>query len=105
MKLEVKDLGPQITKLLGSLKPLLEHALFVIVIGSLGFMIFVVYAITQILQKPPDAAYQAEAAAKSIQTSFDQATIDRIQNLQPSNQSNPNVLFAIPATRNNPFSE
>lgn len=105
MKLDIKDLKPQLLKLLGSLKPLVEHMQFLMVIVALGFMIFAVYSVTQILQHPTDTAYRNEAAAQSVQTSFDEATIRRIENLRASDQSNPNLQFAIPITRANPFSE
>ncbi len=99
------NLSAQLKSLLPRLQPLLRHLPFAVTVGLLGFLIFVVYQVTQILAQPTDEEYAAQAQQASVQTHFDQATINQIKNLRSSSQDPNNLKFGASRTRSSPFRE
>lgn len=94
----MKDITAQLQPILRGVQPVLKHHMFIMVLISLGFLIFTVYSINGMLQQPPDEAYRAEQEAKITQTKFDETTIERIERLG----TYPDLG---PRTRNSPFVE
>jgi len=101
-------IDPKIMASLGGIlnifQPIVQHLPFLSTIVLLGFLIFAVYSITQVLQQPSDDTYRAEQLTSSVQTHFDQATITAIKNLRTS-QNGGAPTFAVPQTRVSPFTE
>lgn len=75
------------------------HALILFTL-LMSVVIYSVYSVNIILQTPDDANYRAEAETKSLKTSFDQATIKKLDELRESNTNSP---IELPAGRRNPF--
>lgn len=83
---------------------LVRNHYFVVIILLLISISGAVYIVGQTLQLPADDQYRDQKASISITAKFDQATIDKIKQLQRSNEQP--ASFAPPAgTRSNPFAE
>lgn len=83
----MKSISAQLQPIYRSVQPVLRHHMFIVILTSLGFLIFTVYSINNILQQPEDQEYRMAEEAKQSQTKFDQGTIDRIKKLQSSESS------------------
>ena len=103
MKEQLSLLISKVKPFLKPLKPIAKRHYFLSLIVILGFLIYAVYAVSQMLLSPPtDEAYRQEKTAKGTKTTFDQATIDKIRELKKSDESSNTQL---PSGRINPFAE
>lgn len=77
------------------------HYLIFITFMVIGVFI-AVYSITNILNLPEDTAYREEQQKNTINDSFDEATIKKIDKLRFSNEE---TTIPLPSGRTNPFVE
>ncbi len=103
--MNVNDLKLQAKRFLTILQPVLRHHTFIVTILSLGFLMFVVYGVSGVLQQPSDAAYRTQKEQGSTQTIFDQAAIKSINDLRSRNEASGNLTFDVARNRINPFTE
>jgi len=101
----MEKIKSQTQSLAAALKPLARHSTFIIIVILLGFLTYSVYSVSSILGRSSDNNYRSQQESSSAKTSFDKATIDRIKNLQTSNQSNTDITFSVTRERQNPFTE
>ncbi|HEX6258117.1 MAG TPA: hypothetical protein VFZ48_01400 [Candidatus Saccharimonadales bacterium] len=83
-------------------RPIRKHHALLFILAALFIMIFSVYNVNQILSQPEDAQYRTEAETKSVRTNFDQATIDKINQLKERQEGS---ALNLPSGRINPFRE
>lgn len=88
--------------LLTACSGLLKHHTIIMLLSVLATLIFTVYYVNQIITTSSDDAYRTEKQSTSIKTSFDTATIEKINRLRSQQQTDPLML---PSGRINPFVE
>lgn len=101
--MKLSSLTYQLKQSVRSFIPILRHHFFVVSIIILGFLIYSVWAVDQILSQPSDEAYRNEKQAAASKATFDQPTIEKIQVLKKSSEP---FSPSLPANgRINPFAE
>ena len=95
----------QAQNLTDAVKPVARHSTFILIVVLLGFLIYSVYTVSAIIGQASDSNYRSQQESSTAKTKFDQATIDRIKNLQTSSQSNTDITFSVNRERQNPFTE
>jgi hypothetical protein len=103
-KPEKKSLNLELGAILPMLKrvaePVKKHHALILFLLLMSVVIYSVINVSSIIQMNEDPEYRATAEAKSIKTSFDQATIKKVNELR---QSSDNTTIALPGGRRNPF--
>jgi hypothetical protein len=97
LKLDTKSLLAIVKRVTDPIKA--HHALIMFVL-LMGVLIYTVISVGAIIQVSDDSEYRAEVEAKSLNTSFDQATIKKVDELR---QSDDNTSIILPEGRRNPF--
>lgn len=69
-------------KTLAVLKPIINHHAVIFIVASLLLLMYVVYNTQRILSIPEDSSYRKEVEQRDIVTTFDQATIKKVEQLQ-----------------------
>lgn len=95
-EINFKDIGQKFGNFIGA------HGAIIFVVLSLGLLTYSVYAVQLILSSPEDSDYRGLLETQGIRTRFDQATIDKVNQLRNSQQA---VDLTLPPGRINPFSE
>jgi hypothetical protein len=80
--------------------PIKAHNALIMFLLLMGVLIYAVITVSSIIQISDDSEYRAQAETKSLTTSFDQATIKKVDDLR---QSNDNATITLPGGRRNPF--
>ena len=93
------SLGLQLASIGNRLKNNLSIIVTVLIVGVLGYTFL---TISTILTQSDDLEYREEQTKKGIRSSFDQKTIDKIEDLRTSNDS---ANIKLPSGRINPFIE
>lgn len=100
---EIKPPKPSLAEQLGGISKLLKSNLssivIVLVIAILGYAFITV---NSILSQSDDDDYRQAQSEKGVRSSFDQSTIDKINNLRSSSDSS---TIDLPQGRINPFVE
>ena len=81
-------------------RPIQAHHTTIMFVLLMGVLIYSVVLVSSAIQPTEDSEYRATAEAKSITTQFDQATIEKVDNLR---QHNDNEAIQLPSGRRNPF--
>jgi hypothetical protein len=97
LKLDVQTLKTVAEHIAAPIKS--HHALIMFVL-LMGVLIYSVYSVSTILQTTDDPDYRVEAEAKSLNTTFDQSTIQKVDELRESDANDP---INLPGGRRNPF--
>lgn len=98
------DFSAQLTPIVNKVKVVGRHHYFIFVVVLLCGLAVAVYVVNQTLASRTDQAYLDQKQLESLKASFDDATIEKIENLQKSNESS----TAPPpsgSARTNPFAE
>lgn len=91
-----------IQSIVGAARAVLRfHYLIFITFMVIG-VFFAFYSITNILNLPEDTTYKEELQKNNINDTFDESTINKIDQLQFSDDASPPPL---PSGRTNPFAE
>jgi len=80
-----------------------KHGALIFIVLSFGLLTYSVYVVNNLLTAPDDMTYVDQKESESINTRFDKATIDKIDQLK-TEQSSGGTL-TLPAGRINPFAE
>jgi len=83
-----------------AIAPVKKHHALILFILLMSTLIYSVYSVSTIIQANDDTGYRIQAESKSVKTSFDQATIEKVESLRESNADDP---IELPAGRRNPF--
>ena len=97
LKLDVQTLKKVLEE---ASKPFRTHHALIMFVLLMGVLIYSVYSVSTILQTTDDPVYRTQAEAKSLNTSFDQSTIKKVDDLR---ESNANDSINLPGGRRNPF--
>lgn len=81
-------------------KPIAKHMTFLLIIASAGILIYAILVVQTIITPQDDTDYRQQQQSSRINGSFDQETIDKINNLRASSESS---TVELPAGRRNPF--
>lgn len=104
--MNLSSLKLQLQPIAEKLRPVLKHILFITVLASLLFLVFIAFSISSILSKPSDQDYRLQQSQKLTQTKFDEATIQEVMGLKLSNGTKITFDdFSVQRTRVNPFTE
>lgn len=93
----LKKIGQPLAKFF---RPIIKHHAILFTLYALISMIAAVYITNAILSQPPDEEYRMNAQEQSVQTNFDQSTIERINDLRERGEGGTPTL---PPGRINPF--
>ncbi len=99
MKIDVKKYLDQLTKLANQAKKYLGFMFVLVLLGLCGFLVF---RINQFSHSEPSQDAIDEKLNASQRPKFDQATLDKIQQLQDQNVQ---VQTLFQQARDNPFAE
>lgn len=80
--------------------PIKQYHAVILFVLLMSVVIYSVYSVSMIIQTSDDVLYRADAEATSLKTSFDQATIKKVDELR---QSNTDATIELPSGRRNPF--
>lgn len=80
--------------------PLRTHHKLVMFVLFMGVLIYTAWLVSMTIQPTDDSEYRAQIEATSITTSFDQATIKKVDELRKSNDPS---AIELPGGRRNPF--
>lgn len=80
--------------------PIKTHLVLIMFLVLMGTLIYTVLTVSTIIQINDDAEYRLSAEAKSLDTSFDQATIKKVDELRESSDGS---AIELPGGRRNPF--
>jgi hypothetical protein len=84
------------------LAPIMQHHVLIALLIVAGMLMFTVITVDQILNTPSDQGYLAERSKDTIQTRFDDGTIERIEQLRNRQQG---TNLKLPGGRVSPFIE
>lgn len=96
---DIKQLGLQLRH---GLEPAARHHVIITFVFVMGILIYAVFTVNNILTQPADQAYITEKEGEMVKTRFDEATIQRIDALQASQERS---SITLPPGRINPFVE
>lgn len=102
MKNQSLDIQQMVQQAQAALKVVAHYHVVILTVIILGFLIFVVITVNNILSNTTDLVYEEEQKAKSIKTRFDDATITKINELRSRQE---NHSLQLPDGRRNPFRE
>lgn len=98
-------LPASITTLLKKLSIVGKHHYFISIVLLLAGLSVAVFIVNQTLSSTTDQDYYQKRLSESLKSSFDKATIEKIQNLQKSDEHSA-IPPDLPAgSRTNPFAE
>jgi len=97
IKLDPKSLVRSIKKIAAPIKTHLVLIMFLLLMSTL---IYAVFTVSTIIQISDDGEYRLSAEAKSLGTSFDEATIKKVDELRESSDGS---AIELPGGRRNPF--
>lgn len=98
-------LPKQVSEILAKFAIVGKHHFFISIIVLLVAISYVVYVMNDTLSNTRDQAYYEQRLGESLKANFDKDTIQKIQNLQKSDEHSA-IPPEIPAgTRTNPFAE
>lgn len=98
-------LPAQIEDLLHKLKSVGRHHYFIFTVLLLGGLTVAVYLVDGTLTGQTDQEYYDQKLRESLNASFDKNTIDKIENLQKSDEHSAAPPELPPGARTNPFAE
>jgi hypothetical protein len=104
--MDMGNLSSQLKGILAQLQklaaPVLRHHVVIAFVVVSGVLMYAVITVNQILSTPTDETYFAERSRDTIQTRFDDGTIQRIEQLGDRKQR---PSLSLPGGRINPFVE
>ncbi len=98
-------LSPEVSRFLTKLKVVGKHHYFIFTILLLCGLTAAVYVVDTTLAADADQTYYDQKQAEALNANFDAATIEKIENLQKSDEHSA-IAPTLPAgARTNPFAE
>jgi len=95
----------QLSGIVIKLKTLGRHHYFIFTLLLLGGLTAAVYLVNLTLVASTDQTYYDQKLSESLSAKFDQNTIEKIENLQKSNEHSAIPPTLAPGARTNPFAE
>lgn len=96
------SLTKSLKSLRSSFEPVVKRHVMISLLLIVGFLIFTIYSINQILSDTTDPEYENSKQAEAINTRFDDSTIDKINQLKSRQEAG---SLELPDGRRNPFIE
>ena len=96
---DVKDIGSQLSSVVQMIAR--RHTIIVLLI-TLGLMIYTVFSVNSAMSQPPDETYRAEQVSQKAKTTFDKDTISKLEQLKVREDA---ISTNLPSGRINPFVE
>lgn len=95
----------KLTGLVKRLKTVGKHHYFIFTVLLLSGLATAVYLVDATLRAPHDQAYYDQKLRESLKSTFDKATIEKIENLQKSDEDGVAPPQLPAGARTNPFAE
>lgn len=98
-------LPTQLTDIADRLKAVGKHHYFVFTVLLLCSLAAVVYLVDSALRSSTDSSYRDKRLSEILKSDFDKETIQKIENLQKSDEASTAPTTPAPGARTNPFAE
>jgi hypothetical protein len=95
----------KLTDFLAKFKAVSKHHYFIFTVLLLCGLTIVVYVVDTTLRSSVDNTYRDQRLSESLKATFDQAIIEKIENLQKSDEASTAPSTIQPGARKNPFAE